>query len=133
MADLFALLSECGVMGLKERGIEQDVIAGRLDIPLSDIGMDSLAAMEFASAWNPAGDSPSPPRTWMGSARSEGSQRDWVRRMQIDRLYDRLFPTRATIKCKLNRLHILLENHMTPMEGRQSSAHIARKPTTARP
>jgi acyl carrier protein len=47
MADLVALLAECGAMGLKERGIEQDVIAGRMDIPLADIGMDSLAVMEF--------------------------------------------------------------------------------------
>lgn len=50
MADLVALLADCGVMGLKERGIEQDVIAGRADIPLADIGMDSLAVMEFCIA-----------------------------------------------------------------------------------
>jgi hypothetical protein len=45
--------------------------------------------------------------------------------MQIDRVYDRVFPTCSSIN-QLNRLHILLENRMTPVETVQLSAHIRR-------
>jgi acyl carrier protein len=50
MEDLVALLVDCGVMSLKERGIEGDVIAGRVDVPLAELGMDSLGIMEFCIA-----------------------------------------------------------------------------------
>lgn len=45
-----ALLNDCGVMSLQERGIEDEVLAGRVDVPLADLGMDSLGLMEFCIA-----------------------------------------------------------------------------------
>lgn len=50
LTELVTLLGACGVMSLKERGIEQDVLSGVVDVPLADLGMDSLALMEFCIA-----------------------------------------------------------------------------------
>lgn len=46
-------------------------------------------------------------------------------RMEIDRVYDRLLPSCSSIN-QVNRLHIRLENLMTPTEATRVSAHIAR-------
>lgn len=56
MAELTELLRSCGVMTLRELGIEDDVAAGRADIGLDELRMDSLAVMEFCigleQRWN---------------------------------------------------------------------------------
>lgn len=50
LADLVQLLPECGVLTLRERGLEADVAAGRVDIGLADLDWDSLGVMEFCIA-----------------------------------------------------------------------------------
>lgn len=50
LADLVRLLLECGVLTLQERGVEDDVAAGRCDVRLDELTWDSLGLMEFCIA-----------------------------------------------------------------------------------
>jgi acyl carrier protein len=50
LADLVSLLRECGTLTLQERGVEEDVLAGRRDVRLDELGWDSLGVMEFCIA-----------------------------------------------------------------------------------
>lgn len=45
-----ALVATFGANGLRSSGREAEVIEGREDFPLTDLGMDSLGAMELCMA-----------------------------------------------------------------------------------
>ena len=49
-ADLAALLRSCGVVTLRELGIEQQFVDGTTDLAIERLQMDSLSAMEFCIA-----------------------------------------------------------------------------------
>ena len=49
-ADLATLLRSCGVVTLRELGIEEQFVDGTADLAIEQLRMDSLSAMEFCIA-----------------------------------------------------------------------------------